>query len=575
MRVLLIDDDEVDRLRITRLLKETSLPIQLHEAKTGGAALMLLKVHEYDCVLLSFRLMDMPGLDLLETLAEETDRISPVVMLAGYQEAALALKALRLDLFDVLQKEELSVSRLEAVIANAQSRRRNARSHVSCVIRDQTTGLFNATYFNLRLQDALCVRPGGRPQGALFVIKPFDLTALTIRYGPAAAEALLCQCAHRLLLEFRRSDLKARLRDSLFAVLLNQCTGEDVCLKIAEKIKALFEQPLEYEGDLIGAELKIGIAEFPKDGASPEDLLNNALLAIESAEADADVWHCFMSAVQEQGIAQRQQLHNGLSRAILQDHLLVHYQPQIALDTNRVTGIEALVRWNDPKRGLVPAAQFIGVAEDTGLVSAIDCCVLSKVCADLSERVRHDLPVYPAGINISPLFFQDSQFKDIIERILAEHHLPADLVEIEITERMAIDDIDLCAHIVADLRALGVHVTLDDFGVGYSSLYHLTKLPVTRVKIDRSFVVDLGRTEAAAATVHAVLNLCADLNIDVVAEGIETEMQRQMLMRLGCRVGQGNLIGPPGPLDRVLDCGPETGAFGQPGASVVLGTTSA
>ena len=366
--------------------------------------------------------------------------------------------------------------------------------------------------------------------------------------GDDATEKLEWQVAGRLQCDLRDGDFVARTGEGDFLLLLaGTSTSSDVS-RAVERIKATFDRRWETGGREVFLTPSIGIAIFPSDGADGEALLRNAAKAMRRAQtAGGNTWQFFHESL-DPATSERLGLESALHRALELEHFILDFQPQIDSYSGGVVGVEALLRWNDPVRGIIPPGQFIPLAEETGLMLPIGAWVLDAACRQAilwnPGTVDPDRGVRMA-VNISPRQFEQQDIVGLVRKTLGETGLAPHLLEIEITESMAIQDPERTIALLNGLKQLGVRVALDDFGTGYSSLSHLARLPIDTVKIDRSFVMNLEEAHEHVVIATSVIALGHRLGLTVIAEGVETHAQAAFLGAESCDVLQGFLFSKP------------------------------
>jgi diguanylate cyclase (GGDEF)-like protein/PAS domain S-box-containing protein len=369
--------------------------------------------------------------------------------------------------------------------------------------------------------------------------------------GHTAGDKLLTVIAERLCRCVRASDTVARLGGDEFAILLEDIASPMDAERIAEKILLLLAEPVQLEGRDWYVGCSIGIGLTPRDGEDMATLLKNADTAMYGAkEAGRNCFRFFDASMAEQAALQVAR-ETALRLAVEKRAFSLHYQPQIDLASGRVTGVEALIRWRQGDR-MVPPLEFIPLAEETGLIVPIGRWVLAAACRDMARLRAAGHDGVKVAVNISAVELRQTDFVEQVMMSLAESGLPAEQLELEITESTMMVDVTRVASVLDSLAALGVGLAIDDFGTGYSSLAYLKQLPVDYLKIDRSFVRDIPRDMEDSTIVRAILTMSRTLGIQAVAEGVETEQQIDFLRDEGCQVGQGYLVSRPLPADELL-----------------------
>jgi diguanylate cyclase (GGDEF)-like protein len=405
---------------------------------------------------------------------------------------------------------------------------------------DALTGLANRTLFLDRLK---AVAAAGTPLAVLFLDLD-DFKLVNDGWGHDTGDRLLCEVADRLSAAVRPGDLVARLGGDEFTVLCEGVAGEREALAIARRLREALEEPFDVAGQRRHVRASIGcrVADLGSGGVA-EALLRDADVAMYQAKDKGRNRVELYSDETRRRIVRRLEIEQELRAAVEAGALAVHYQPQVDLLSGRLAGVEALARWTHPRLGAVPPAEFISVAEETGLIGPLGSLVLGRTCRQLAAWRSQGLHV-PATVNISAYQLGDPGFADSVARHLGSAGLEPRSICLELTESALMGAGEEPRHALAALKGLGVYVAIDDFGTGYSSLATLKRLPVEVVKVDRSFVDGLGTDPEDSAIVAAVLSLAHAMGLHVVAEGVETPLQASELVALGCNVAQGFLWSP-------------------------------
>jgi predicted signal transduction protein with EAL and GGDEF domain len=360
---------------------------------------------------------------------------------------------------------------------------------------------------------------------------------------------LLKSVAERLHACLHETDAIGRLGGDEFAILQTGVKSADEPRTLARRLIDSFGQPFVLGGEEFHTSASIGITLFPADGQAADRLLKNAELAMYRAKSNGRNGSCFF-APQMNLVARRTGLlERELRQAFAANQFTVHYQAQRDLASGRIVGIEALLRWRHPRRGMVRPSEFVGLAEDIGLIGPLTERVLDTACRQHRMWQRAGLPPLRLSVNLSPSQFREGAVAALIESILANTGLHPSWLEIELTEGVMLENSEAALASLRRLHQLGVGFSLDDFGTGYSSLAYVKRLPIQRLKIDQSFVHKLGHDGQDDAIVRAVIDLGHSLNLKVTAEGVETGEQLARLHELGCDEAQGDLISPPLPAD--------------------------
>jgi diguanylate cyclase (GGDEF)-like protein/PAS domain S-box-containing protein len=415
-------------------------------------------------------------------------------------------------------------------------------------LHDSLTGLPNRSLFLDRLSHRL--RHSRREKDRLFGVLFLDLDRFKIvndSMGHGAGDQLLVETSRRLELAVRPGDTVARLGGDEFAILLEDVQDPGDAVRVAERIQSSLKTPIKVENQEIVSTVSIGIAMSQTGYEKAEDVLRDADTAMYRAKSEGRSRHeVFDSAMHARAVSLLQ-IENELRQAIEREEFRVFYMPIVSLASGRVSGFEALVRWQHPQRGLVPPLDFVNVAEEAGLIIPIDRWVLGQACRDVAEWQKQ-LPEgdrLTVSVNLSGRQFHHSDLVDVIRGALSESGLPPSSLGIEITEGVLIDNTSTAGSMLGEMRKLGAQIYLDDFGTGYSSLSYLQRFPIDAVKIDRSFVSKMGPKGEGSEIVKAIVTLAHNLKMRVIAEGIETQDHLSVLRSLKCGYGQGWLFSKP------------------------------
>jgi diguanylate cyclase (GGDEF)-like protein len=413
---------------------------------------------------------------------------------------------------------------------------------------DVLTGLPNRFLFRQRLEEALTFARRGRPL-AVLCLDLDQFKAVNDTLGHPIGDSLLRAVAARLDHETRETDTVARLGGDEFAIVQKAADKPAEAAAFAQRIIDLLEQPFEIEGHHIVISTSIGIAFAPQDDVDGDGLMRCADLALYRAKADGRGVCRLFQAEMDAEMQARRTLELDLHQALQAGQFELFYQPLIDVRRRTPTGFEALLRWRHPERGIVPPADFIPLAEEVGLITAIGEWVLHRAC---NEAVSWP-GTLKVAVNLSPAQFRSRNLVNAVVRALQGSGLPADRLELEITETVLLQDTEATLAVLRELRALGVHIAMDDFGTGYSSLSYLRCFVFDRIKVDQSFVRELGKRHDCSAIVRAVATLSSELGMATTAEGVETEEQLSALTEVGCSEVQGYLFSPAVPASDVSD----------------------
>ncbi len=409
---------------------------------------------------------------------------------------------------------------------------------------DLLTGLPNRFLFNNRLAKSIAKAKRDQRKLAVLFIDLDNFKPVNDNLGHQAGDQLLQEVGRRVKSSVRESDTVARYSGDEFTVIIQDIEDASVPLACAKQIIQSLNQPYELGANQVFCSASIGISVFPDDGDNAEELVSNADQAMyEVKKSGRNGWHYFTQAMQAQS-EKRHKLHTQLATALSEKRLQVYYQPIVSLTDNRVAKCEALVRWFENGEQ-IPTSEFVGLAEETGLINEIDRFVLTSASRYLTELARTHGHRVGLSINVSPRVFSAKDNSLQLWLSLVTQAAQSLAVTVEITERLLIEDSERALEVLARLKAIGVTIAIDDFGTGYSSLSYLTKFPIDIIKIDRSFVSKLGQNNTASTLTDAIISLSQKLSLQVVAEGVETEEQLTHLQMRGCNFAQGYFLAKP------------------------------
>jgi len=410
---------------------------------------------------------------------------------------------------------------------------------------DLLTELPNRTLFNDRLAQAINTAERTGRKIILFFMDLDGFKSINDSLGHEFGDKLLQHVAQRLLDTVRKIDTVSRLGGDEFTIIANEIENTDQCITLAEKILRAFSQPFLIEHRRIFIGTSIGISIFPDDGLRGSDLVKFADTAMYQAKEKGRNQFCFYTQEMGQIANERMLLEHELHTAIENNQLVLHYQPQYDLNTGEIVGMEALVRWYHPKRGLIPPGEFIPQAEKTNLILSLGSWVLNQACLQGGKWLKEGKTPVRIAINISPKQFQQYGFEQELQKVLNKHALPGNWLELEITEKSLVTDIEKVIVMLKQIKTMEISLAIDDFGTGYSSMNYLKRFPIDVIKIDRSFIKDIEIDKDDEAIITAIIAMAHGLELAVLAEGVETRAQHDFLTKLNCNLSQGFLYNKP------------------------------
>ena len=437
------------------------------------------------------------------------------------------------------------------LISEISERRRAEQQVETLSFYDNLTGLPNLDLLRDRTSKALSTLSRDAQQVALLYMDIDGFKDVNDSLGHACGDTLIRELGSRLQGLLRSSDTLCRATGDEFVILMPDVENAESVGLLAERILHGLQRPFLLHGHPQTISLSLGAAVAPHDGQDCETLLRNAETAMYQAKQDGrQTWRFFDSTMNQQALA-RLQLLNDLRQAIAQHQLQLYYQPQIDLASGRLSGVEARVRWQHPVRGMISPAEFIPAAEESRLIIPLGEWVLRQACAQAASWQRQGLALPQVAVNISAIQLQHGHLEESVLQALADSHLPASLLELEITESSLVDKTEQVIDSLKRLKAMGVNLSIDDFGTGYSSLAYLQTLAVDKLKIDQSFVRDLTLNQDNRAIVSAIVQMAHTLGLACIAEGVESQDIAAALHRLGCQQAQGYLYARPLPADEL------------------------
>ncbi len=511
------------------------------------------------CALMGYTLDELRGRSVLEFIAPDQVTRVAAVMHAGqeiaYESAVIHKSGRRVPVEFIVRTMVRNDERMRMTIVRDIRDRQAAQARIHHLAHhDALTGLPNRMSFMEQLQTHMAAAEAEGTRLALLFIDLDHFKRVNDSLGHLVGDTLLRTVSARILASLRATDLVARFGGDEFMVLLHgrssrEAHHDDVD-EVARKLLAAIEVPVTAEGRPISVTPSIGVAFFPGDANTPDELIKNADSAMYLAKSKGRANHQFFDRGMADSAYAALVLEGQLAHALERGEFELYFQPQLRLRDGVLVSCEALLRWNHPERGLLMPDQFIPVAERQRLMLAIGQWALTEAARCASRWHADGLGIAPVAVNLSTVQFQSVGFVEAVAQVLADDgdaRRAAGLIELELTERMLMDDLGEVKHRLLRLKAMGLGIAVDDFGTGYSSLGHLKELPIDKIKIDRSFVHDLPDNRDSAAITRAIVQLGLNLGMTVTAEGVETEAQRAFLDRQGCEQIQGLLVGAPMP----------------------------
>jgi diguanylate cyclase (GGDEF)-like protein len=566
--ILIVDDEPEIRNMVRGMLREN------YKCTTAGSAeeaLLLLQKEKYELVISDINMGGMSGLEMIpQVRASAPDTV--IMMISGEQTIESAIEAMRGGAFDYIMKP-FDFQHVEAAVRRALEHhsllaaKRRHENHLEELVRQRTaelnhlayhdalTDLPNRILFEDRLTQALLLAERNRQTLGMLFLSLDRFKKVHDTLGRAIGDRLLQKVAERLRCSAHQGETVARFEGDEFALLLTQIGGtenEDVGAVIFQLNESL-KLPFIIDEHELFITVSIGISLYPDDGADAPTMLKNADAALYRAREQGGDNYQFYTADMNAKAMKRLTLENSLRRALERSEFEVYYQPVLDINTRKIVGMESLLRWHHPELGLVQPAEFIPLAEDTGMIVPIGEWVLRTSCGQSKSWQEAGFAPLSLAVNLSARQFQQQNLAEVVVRILQETGLNAHDLELELTESSIMKNAESAVRTLGELKAMGVKIAIDDFGTGYSSLGYLKRLPIDTLKIDRSFVCDVTTDPDDAALVMAIITLAHNLRLKVIAEGVDTEEQLKFLHLLRCDEWQGYLFSRPLPVEAFED----------------------
>jgi len=552
--VLVVDDDEEVHV-VTRLALEgfrfAGRPVEVLSAYSNTAAQQVLSRRSDVALILLDVVMesDTAGFDLVRFVRGRLqNRMVRIVLRTGQPGQAPPREVIsENDIDDYRTKTELTFDRLFVVVTAAlrtyqllstMAEHQRRISHLAT--HDDLTGLPNRTLLHDRIHQAMAyARRSGRLLALLFI----DLDGFKFindSFGHTQGDALLKAIATRLEREIRAGDTVARLGGDEFVVMLGDAADADDVMRTADKLLRVLSEPTQADGRSLLVTASIGISIYPSDGTNVEVLLQHADSALYAAKHGGRNRVYRYTPELSANADERVLLENALRCAEGLDQFELHYQPRYEVSNGRLSGVEALIRWQHPQLGWVSPSRFIHLAEEVGLINGIGEWVLRTACTQLKRWQLSGLPNFRVAVNVSARQFHEQDIAGLVRRVLDDTGLDAAFLELEMTENVLINNPDAVLEQLRSLKKLGVQLAIDDFGTGYSSLSYLSRYPIDIIKIDQSFTSQLATSDEAASITRAIIALAKALHMKTICEGVETEQQNQFMADNGCDAVQGH-----------------------------------
>ncbi len=547
IKLLLVADDHQEALTINNMLKEgLQNQFTLEQCLSVSEALDLVQHQSFQAIILDLHLPEGQSFESIPQFIQYCPG-APILILSGVEDEEQAILAVKSGAQDYLIKGQTSSSTLCRAIRYAMERHRATQRITQLAHYDHLTGLANRGLFYERLNCAVARCNRNDMAMALMFLDLDHFKAINDTLGHECGDSLLKTVATRLKKCIREIDTGVRLGGDEFAVLLEQIISVEDVAAVAQRILKLLAQPIIVNHHQLQITGSLGVTIYPWDSANPQELLSHADAAMYRAKAQGGNNYQFYTAGMKTAGLDGSTLEVELSRALAKKEFLLHYQPQMNLRTKQIIGMEALLRWHHPYQGLIGPNQFIPQAEENGMIIPIGEWVLRAASKQAKYWENQGLFSPHVAVNLSARQIHHGNLPALIQDILKRSHLDPGNLKLELTETFLIHETEETLQTLRELKAMGVHLYIDDFGAGYASLRYLKSFPVDGIKLDQSLIQQLPRNTNDAAIVEAIISLGKALGLQVIAEGVERQEQVDFLEEHGCDAMQGYWLAPPLP----------------------------
>lgn len=560
-RILIVDDEPVIRQMLCEILSEK---YSCTDASCAEEALLLLEQQSFNLILSDIEMSGMSGIEMIPPIHQRLPD-AVVILISGKQNIESAIEAMRVGAFDYIQKP-FDLEHIEVVVERAMQHhqlladKRRHENYLEELINQRTerlnylayydalTDLPNRALFEDRLSQCLGWAQRNRKNSTLILFSIDRLKKIQDTLGHSLSCEILQDIARRLKKCVSGNETLARFEGDEFALLLPQVQNTKSVIVMVNNISEALKHPIVVDKHEVFITLSTGISFFPEDGEDAQELLKNASVALSRAKEHGGNSFEFYTADMNAKALRRLEMENNLRRAVEREEFRVYYQPKIDTNNRQIIGVEALVRWQHPELGLISPAEFIPVAEETGLIFPIGEWILQTACKQgkLWQDKGFSLNL---SINLSARQFGQKNLSETIIRVINETGFDSRRLELEVTESSVMENPEYAVKVLSELKAIGIKFSIDDFGTGYSSLAYLKSLPIDIIKIDKSFISDITTNDDDATLVLAIITLAHNLRLKVIAEGVETEEQLKILHLINCDAWQGYLFSKPVPAE--------------------------
>lgn len=554
LRALIVEDVETDALLLLNAIKRGGYKVQSQVVETKVALLDSLAL-EWDIIFCDFSMPTMTGLEALKIVRKHDESV-PFIFVSATIGEDVAVEAMRNGAQDYIMKDNLKrlLPAIQRELDDFQSRkaRKIAEQRLHFLTRhDSLTGLPNRFCLMEELEKAIEDRPDEEALVAIIYLDLDRFKTINDSLGYEAGNQMLKKIAERLLNCVGKRGIAARLAADEFAILLTSMRSVSEVGNFAQTVFYTLQIPFTIYGFQMFYSASVGVAVYPQDAHTPSELLGNADIATYRSKNENAKGYKFYTPDMSVQLEERLNLERSMRLALQNEEYSLHYQPQQELQSGKIVGLEALIRWNHPDKGLISPANFIPLAEETGFIMRIGEWVLREACRQLKSWQQQFTQPLRVAVNISARQFHDEGLPGLIKQVIEEFALDPKCLEIEITESTFIRDIGSAVAMLKKIKKLGVKVALDDFGTGFSSLSYLKSFKTDYLKIDQSFIREVTENKDDMEIVSAIIAMAGKLSLKTIAEGVETEAQYNFLKAQGCDMVQGYFLGRPVPAEQI------------------------
>ncbi|GLX78952.1 hypothetical protein tinsulaeT_22920 [Thalassotalea insulae] len=553
LKLLVVDDDDVDREKIRRLLKLVDLPASIEEASSVKDSIAVIKNSDYDCIIVDYRLGNEDGLKLLNQIRTQLDKNCAVIIITGLGSEEVAAEAMRLGASDYLIKNHLKATQLLHAILNAISKAKYEQEINELAHFDNLTGLVSRPLLLDRLRQTIKHIERQEKLAALAFIDLDHFKPINDNHGHDAGDFVLVEIAKKLTYTLRTSDTIARIGGDEFVLLLDDINDIEECEDLLKRVLLILSVPIQLPNEsFVKISASIGVTIIHDAKLDADTILRRADQTMYQAKNSGRNKISFFDPEEEKKQVQLRKLLTEVGAAIDSKQFNLLYQPKINSITNEFIGVEALIRWHHPEQGVLSPSYFSHALEHSAMGIKIGEWVINhalKQCA-LWRKAGYNIQV---SINITPAHILKRDFIDRLHESLIDYPKSIySLLEIEVLESVSIANIDEAVEVLSKCQALGINIALDDFGTGFASLNYLKQLPLNTLKVDRAFIQNIKTDKKDEAIVKSIIGLSKDFNYRLIAEGIETKAQLKKFQSLGGEIVQGYYYAKPMAADKLI-----------------------